>query len=1005
MSSTTFKTCLLTVGAFFFLSLAEVGAQTKSPLKSRLPQTLSSSSPSSNARVSQYSPKTSKISPDLWALSQEYEQTTNQNRWSGYVQDQQYDETLMLSGDKVVIEAVAEQDTEGLKASLERLGLERASAFGRMVSGWFPLANVPQLEETEELRFVRPSYRPAPRAGVITSQGDAAQGSDLARNVCGLNGVGTTVGILSDSYDALDGEAEGIASGDLPGPGNPNGNFVPTIILADAGEEEGLLGGFIDEGRAMAEIVHDVVPQATLAFHTASLGQPDFANGILRLANDVKSDVIVDDIFYFAEPFFQDGIVAQAVDQVKDTGVTYVSSAGNGARKSYESEFRPAPDTTKLTDADSSIIGDYILHDFDPGPGADVFQRITIPFGTTISFQWSQAYASICETSEGADSDLDIFIFTREDFSSPIFGSTFGNVGADPFEVLSVSTDFSVEAYLVIGKFVGISEFGFEVPGPNPNPERIKYAYFGDDLQEEYATNSSTAVGHPNAAGAIAVGAVPYFNTPAFGEAEPILEPFSSAGGTPILLTPCGEPITPQVRQKPEICGPDGGNNTFFGGDFEGDGFPNFFGTSASAPHVAGIVALMRQASAGIDPDSVESILQSTALDMDDPFTPDPDPGFDFGTGYGLVRAVEALSQLTQCAGVARLELYNADTDSLVAVLNDGDSITLEQTTTRNLAIRAITVPEKVGSVKIDIRGGLTSSQLENFAPYASFGDNNKPNAPIDFTGREFPFSSFTDERFTVEATAYSLPNAQGEVLGTLSLSFSLVEELLLAFELIDATTDEPVTELSDFQIVDLSQTGPNLNIRALAANEKAIGSVEFVLEETDILVQPLGEVTRRTENISPFALFGNKGDDYNDGTLEEAFYLLTATPYREAKLQGAAGPPISVIFAVSDDGGLPDPDTSAAAEAPVVVYPNPIDEQGDGLQVRWRKTSATSAPVTFRLLDGQGEVVYQQQTQASGTQGVHLIDTQPLNLARGLYYMRVETPGEAPQMVRVMKK
>ena len=1002
MSSTFYKTWLLFVGSFMVLSLTEVRAQTKSPLKSRLPQTWSSPrpSPSSNARVTQYSPKTSKVSPDLWALSQEYEQNTNRNSWSDYVEEKQYDETLVLSDEKVMIEAVAEQDTEALKARLERLGLERASAFGRMVSGWFPLASVPQLEQIKELRFVRPSYRPAPRAGVVTSQGDAAQGSDLARNVCGLNGAGTTVGILSDSYNALGGEEEGIESGDLPGPGNPNENFNPTIILSDLdlGEDPGL----IDEGRAMAEIVHDVVPRATLAFHTAFAGQPDFANGILRLASDVDSDVIVDDVFYFAEPFFQDGIVAQAVDQVKNAGVTYLSSAGNQARQSYESAFRPAPDTTKLTGADSSLVGDYILHDFDPGPGVDVFQRITVPFGTTISFQWSQAYASICEASEGADSDLDIFIFTREDFNSPIFGSTFGNVGGDPFEFLSVSTDFSVEAYLVIGKFIGIPEFGFEAPGPNPNPERIKYVYFGGDMQEEYATNSSTVTGHANAAGAIAVGAVPYFNTPAFGVEDPILESFSSAGGSSILLTPCGEPVASQVREKPEICGPDGGNNTFFGGDAEGDGFPNFFGTSASAPHVAGIVALMEQAAEDIGPDSTESILQRTALDMDDPFTPGPDPGFDFGTGYGLVRGVEALSQLTQCAGVARLELYNADTDSLVAVLNDGDSISREQTTTRNLAIRAITIPEKVGSVQINISGGLISRQVENFAPYASFGDNNNPRASVDYTGREFPFGSFSEETFTVEATAYAQPNAQGDVLGSLSLSFSLVEELLTAFTLIDATTREPITELSNFLIVNQSQTGDNLNIRAEVATGATVGSVEFVLQETDIVVEPTGLVLERTENTPPFTALNERED--LEGVLGEAFYLLTATPYREDNLQGDAGPPLSVIFAVSDDGGLPDPDTTVVAQAPLVVYPNPITAQST-LQVRWQKADATPVPATFRLLNGQSETVYQQQTDVSGTNGVHPIDLSRVNLSRGLYYLRVEIPGVAPQVVRVRKE
>src|SRR5678815_5434165 len=59
--------------------------------------------------------------------------------------------------------------------------------------------------------------------------------------------------------------------------------------------------------------------------------------------------------------------------------------------------------------------------------------------------------------------------------------------------------------------------------------------------------------------------------------------------------------LFPLVRIKPGFTGPDGGNTTFFVADIaaripgsnEPDGFPNFFGTSASAPHVAAIGALM----------------------------------------------------------------------------------------------------------------------------------------------------------------------------------------------------------------------------------------------------------------------------------------------------------------------------------------------------------------------------------------------------------------------------
>ena len=88
----------------------------------------------------------------------------------------------------------------------------------------------------------------------------------------------------------------------------------------------------------MAQLVHDVAPGAGIAFHTAFNSQFDFAEGIIELA-DAGADVIVDDVRYFEEPFFMDGMVAQAVDIVAARGVPYYSSAGNQARNSYENDF------------------------------------------------------------------------------------------------------------------------------------------------------------------------------------------------------------------------------------------------------------------------------------------------------------------------------------------------------------------------------------------------------------------------------------------------------------------------------------------------------------------------------------------------------------------------------------------------------------------------------------------------------------------------------------------
>src|SRR5262249_6597383 len=72
----------------------------------------------------------------------------------------------------------------------------------------------------------------------------------------------------------------------------------------------------------------DMAPGAQLYFATANPSAAQFAANIQALAA-AGCSIIVDDVTYFDEGAFQDGVIAQAVNTVVGNGVTYISSSGD----------------------------------------------------------------------------------------------------------------------------------------------------------------------------------------------------------------------------------------------------------------------------------------------------------------------------------------------------------------------------------------------------------------------------------------------------------------------------------------------------------------------------------------------------------------------------------------------------------------------------------------------------------------------------------------------------
>ncbi|RCX31777.1 PKD domain-containing protein [Thioalbus denitrificans] len=534
---------------------------------------------------------------------------------------------IRVSRGRVLVDARAAGDAEALLADLDRLGLQRGSAFGDTVSGWLPIGVVRQAAALGNLRALSASI-PLTNAGSVTSQGDLAQRSDIARTLYGVSGAGVKVGVLSDSYDHLGGAAADVAGNDLP---------TGVQVIDDSANcgDAVYPAPCTDEGRAMLQIVHDVAPGAALAFHTAFNGFAGFANGILALA-DAGAGVIVDDVIYLGEPMFMDGVIAQAIDQVKGDGVAYFSAAGNQARDSYEHGFVNSGEMLYI-DIGGVLWPAGYMHDFDPGPFRDTTQEHTIPAGqcAIFSVQWDSPFGSAA-AGTGTQNDLDVWLLDSTETLIVAWDAHENIPTGEPVEILQFCND---------GLFAPTSPPVFKLVialWDGAEPGLMKTVLFGSAAIDAYATHSGSLYGHANAAGAVAVGAAYYRNTPEFGVSPPLLESFSSAGGTPILFAADGTRLAaPEVRMQPAVVAPDGVNTTFFypGSDRDGDGTPDFSGTSAAAPHAAGVAALMLEARPTASPDAVQAALESTAIDM-------LAAGYDPDSGHGLVRADQAVAAI-----------------------------------------------------------------------------------------------------------------------------------------------------------------------------------------------------------------------------------------------------------------------------------------------------------------------------------------------------------------------
>jgi hypothetical protein len=547
-----------------------------------------------------------------------------------------------------------------------------------VVSMWMPVNQADALGRTKGVDSVKLSLKPKHWGGAGTENGyGLVKGQGAAVLNCpqviaeGYTGAGIKVGAQSDSYNELSSSypvhaAQDVASGDLPGTGNPDGYTTPVTVVSD-------YSGGEDEGRAMLQIIHDCAPAATLYFATADTSEAGFASNITTLNSD-GCKVLCDDVGYYDEPMFSDGVVSQAVDKASANGSVYFSAAGNDGNSGYAATYNPVTNgstdgngktTTQLLLSEGGITYSAIgttednviesFHSFGTNAAGDpvLVQKVFIPesnaggtayYPGTLVFQWNDPDGVTTGGIKQISTDYDILVFSvsgsTATYQSRLSGVTTNFTTNIPEEIPSRQMQAGTQYEIVIVRTNRTETAG----GPTRNEAtQIRWAIETDATQviADFVTPSMpNSYGHPCAATCAGMAAYVYDDQFLYSDATftPIVEAYASNGPAMIYFDASGNRLTsPITRKQPLLSACDGVSTTFFPpttgttppgpsnpspDDSDGDGYPNFFGTSATGPHAAGCAALILSAAAAngitLSPADVRALLVQTTQGSSD---------------------------------------------------------------------------------------------------------------------------------------------------------------------------------------------------------------------------------------------------------------------------------------------------------------------------------------------------------------------------------------------------
>ncbi len=467
--------------------------------------------------------------------------------------------------------------------------------------GWLPAAQLEQLRALDGVVSVRAPQYAHFAAGATLTEGDEALNAAAARDRFNVDGSGVRVAVLSNGIRGLD---KAQSAGEAP-------------KLADArafraGVDD--LGMWGEEGTAMIEIVHDLAPGAAISFGVVTSDLEHIA-AVNYFAQRV--DIIVDNTSFAFPADQRSDVSVNTTNALRNPDWplrVHVTAAGNWAESHWRGSWQVGVEGRQI-----GLPTPGATHQFSGVGGAETFygggNRIRVGEQDEIRLIlfWNDPWGR-------SSNDYNLYLISSEGavLASSEITQGVGEGSGDPREVLEYTHDAPEADLFVVTQ------------NPHNEAAPVEFDLFlyrldGGPPQLSERTAARSLLAQSDAADALAVGAI--------NVGRRAVAAYSSRGPTLNGVL------------KPDLTAVDlvtVSEHTGFG--------PRFLGSSAAAPHVAGVAALLLEAqpallaadggSALLERRLIRAFLTETAQDLS-PAGPDP------AAGAGLIDADAALEAAT----------------------------------------------------------------------------------------------------------------------------------------------------------------------------------------------------------------------------------------------------------------------------------------------------------------------------------------------------------------------